>query len=710
MRRQPTLGTGAALFGLAATLLLTAPPATATPAAAVIDPSAAVLVQEWGVTGDGPGQLDQASDLTVDPTGDVLVANTGNDVVSRFSADGTFESEFVAPEVEVIDAAANGDLVTAQLSGYDRILHWVSPVGSVALRASTGRVNWSTSPLYGIVNDAAAGQDGSAWWVRWAFNDCWEGGCYINVDGRAGRYSAAFGAPAGEFTATRGSVAVHDATDRVYVAGYGVTVYTRGGQYVRRLLQGQMGPIDTDDAGRVYVVVDRSGGLPLVDVVDPATGSVLAQWEVPAADSIAVAPDGTVYVLESAAGRVRRYGFPLTGVVTDQVSAAPVEGAWVVAIDPANGATTATTTDAAGRYTMAPGLGPRLIEFIDPSGHHTGEWHTDRALTDIPHADPVTIQAASPNIVDASLAPAGRTAGVAGTVLGSGGAPLGGVFVGAWDVAAGRLAGGATTAGDGTYEVTGLGAGPHLVVFLDVAGAHRYEYFDDATTPAGAQVLALQAGQTTLADAALAAAPPVGTGAHLAGTLTGAGDPIEHGLVVALNAADFSVARSGLTDAAGNFDIAVPAGNYRVEVVDPSGAHAGEWYDNRPLSDLAGASPVSVGPGETADLDADLAPTGPTGRIAGTVTGTGAELAQGGWVAVLGASDFAFAGGATVDAEGGYVVEGLEAGQYLVIFFDPANGYEWEWYDNEPGPGSATVVPVTAGATNTVDAVLSPTP
>lgn len=64
----------------------------ATAAAAVVTPP--VFILKWGTTGSGPGQFSGPAGVAVDGAGDVYVADTGNNRVQKFDANGVFITQW----------------------------------------------------------------------------------------------------------------------------------------------------------------------------------------------------------------------------------------------------------------------------------------------------------------------------------------------------------------------------------------------------------------------------------------------------------------------------------------------------------------------------------------------------------------------------------------------------------------------------------------
>lgn len=142
--------------------------------------------------------------------------------------------------------------------------------------------------------------------------------------------------------------------------------------------------------------------------------------------------------------------------------------------------------------------GGHKLEFVDSADLHDMEWHRDHPYYDIALAD----TANAPDRVDADLDP--RTATMTGTIVDDPStAPLGGVWVIAISPN-GSISGGAITAPNGTYTISGLAPGTYRATFADPNGGHRQEYWTNSPDYAGATPFTLTAGATITIDAALA--------------------------------------------------------------------------------------------------------------------------------------------------------------------------------------------------------------
>lgn len=387
----------------------------------------------------------------------------------------------------------------------------------------------------------------------------------------------------------------------------------------------------------------------------------------------------------------------VAGHVTDTASGDPIGGAWVVALRPSDFAVMGgDLTDGAGAYDVTLTPGSYFLYLIDPTGDHTAGFYGP------PTSVAVTTEATT--TADPSMAP--TTGGVAGTVTDS---VSGDPIAGAWAVAVGGDPFGpeqfVVAGGDGAYGLDGLPVGGHYVGWVDPTGAHAPRFSPDSPDVLGGDPVAVSAGETAAVDGALPPQTPVAGGAALTGTVTEAGtdEPLEGVHVIALTAADYSIARGAITDADGHYELDLAPGDYKLEFVDSTGTHPMEWYDDLPLTGIADAESVTA-PGVA---DADLAAS--TGAIAGTVTDapSGDPLA-GAWVLAIGPDGPA--GGAVTGPDGGYTIGLLPPGDYRLAFLDPTGARAIEYWDGHSTVESADVLAVVAGATATADAGLGDLP
>ena len=70
------------------------------------------------------------------------------------------------------------------------------------------------------------------------------------------------------------------------------------------------------------------------------------------------------------------------------------------------------------------------------------------------------------------------------------------------------IVGGAVTAVDGTYDISGLAPGTYRATFVDPNGGRLQEYWDDSADYDGATPFNITAAGTATVDAALALPPP----------------------------------------------------------------------------------------------------------------------------------------------------------------------------------------------------------
>jgi DNA-binding beta-propeller fold protein YncE len=93
--------------------------------------SSGIFVRMWGGLGTGPGQFDHATGITVDPFGDVYVADSGNGRVQHFDETGKFLAAWSIPGAHEVAADTTGTIYVL----VDLIL---SPYPFVTARTASG--------------------------------------------------------------------------------------------------------------------------------------------------------------------------------------------------------------------------------------------------------------------------------------------------------------------------------------------------------------------------------------------------------------------------------------------------------------------------------------------------------------------------------------------------------------------------------------------
>ncbi len=330
--------------------------------------------------------------------------------------------------------------------------------------------------------------------------------------------------------------------------------------------------------------------------------------------------------------------------------------------------------------------------------------------------------------LSSSTMPAGAqasTATVSGTVTDASGGPLEGVCVELY----GQEYMIAATDAQGAYRIEGAPDGDYLVAFnacTEPVAGHAAEFYDNAAGFSDASPVGVREGQArTGVDARLEDA------ATISGAVTdeGSGEELEGACVVAVEFEKglFAQARTGVD---GRYALAnLRGGEYLVAFGDCSDPfnHMSEVYDHTlvglPLPIDREPTTVTVGEGERVDgIDAALTEGG---SVVGTVT-TRHTGRPAGFVCVgLFGDDIQSDSpdGVTVTgfrpdgsaAPGGYVLAGVEPGDY-VVGFNPEltcgdDGYQEQWAHDKSSRDSADILTVSRGqATTNVDAVIAPRP
>ncbi len=208
--------------------------------------------------------------------------------------------------------------------------------------------------------------------------------------------------------------------------------------------------------------------------------------------------DGVTLTLVGLAGE--------TGVVSGQVTTEgnglPIEGAFVqLWADGGDGPEVRAwaQTDASGQYHKELTAGTyRAFAF---AAGHAGGWYDGAATYE--DATPLSVGPGPAVSADLALAPAAPGA-IAGTLTDAEtGTPIPGVLVRAWKRGLPAASYDARTGSDGTFRLDPALPGEYVLRFFDPLGRYPTVYYDGATDPDEATLVAVEAGQTATASAAL---------------------------------------------------------------------------------------------------------------------------------------------------------------------------------------------------------------
>ncbi len=282
----------------------------------------------------------------------------------------------------------------------------------------------------------------------------------------------------------------------------------------------------------------------------------------------------------------------ITGTITDAVSAAPLTNAWGLTLSAGGVPEIADPVSPSGVFS-APDLatGNHYVAYVDGSGDRATEFYLNSPS--VPSAQTVPVTAGGSTTRSAGLAGQTTTGGGAaltGRVTSDGGAPIADALVIAMHAADFRLARIDATDANGQYALD-LTAGSYKLVFLDAAGRHGMEWFNNQ--PYFGIGAAINTSAPGTVDAALTPATGTVTGV-LTDAISGASLAGAWAVAIAPNGGLTSVVTAGN----GSYEISgLAPGSYRLTFVDPVGGRAQEYFDNSP--DYDGGSNVNVIAGST---------------------------------------------------------------------------------------------------------------
>jgi len=189
-------------------------------------------------------------------------------------------------------------------------------------------------------------------------------------------------------------------------------------------------------------------------------------------------------------------GGSITGSVSDSASSAAIQDECVSLYDQSNALVQQVFTAADGSYTIGQlHTGTYHIDFPGCTGRYFSEWYHDKG--DFNSSDPISVTLGSTTSgVNEDLVSTSGTGAISGTVTDSLAQPIGGICVSVWSSQSGSP-GGAITAGDGTYSITGLATGQYRVQFQGCGQPFSDTWYSSKATFDSADPVAVVDGSTT---------------------------------------------------------------------------------------------------------------------------------------------------------------------------------------------------------------------
>ncbi|GIW09978.1 MAG: hypothetical protein KatS3mg061_1035 [Dehalococcoidia bacterium] len=475
------------------------------------------------------------------------------------------------------------------------------------------------------------------------------------------------------------------------LSGLEVRVFDRYGQLLRT---------ETTLASGVYSVTGLPAGSYFLGFNRPNAIGQLAAYGVQYANDQPTLATATPIGVGMGTVSTVNASLPRRGQVTGRVTAADsgvgLAGVAIRFLPVAGGEIFAVTTDLSGYYTATTVLSGSYRIQARPPGFGPGReyaavWAPDRPSEN--DAAVFTITDGAQQTLNVALPRGGM---VAGRVL----APDGLIRVSS-DVTLVAADGSFVTAQvaspetNGWYTFTNVLPGTYkLLVEPFLASGYAPQYAFDRPTQLSADLLAVSAGNVTLAHITVRPLGAVGGRVFAADT----GQPIAN-VPVWLRDASGSAVNLGMTNASGYYSITtVFSGSYLLSF-GPSGRYPLQYYQGSPT--LAGARPVAIPHASNVVIDAQLSPgVALSGRV--TAQDTGAPLAR---VLVS-----AFTGGVgtltlvtsqETDPTGAFTLTVPAQTALFLRFLPPTSGnaaqYAQQWYGGAASSAGATSILPQAG-------------
>ncbi|HEY5610948.1 MAG TPA: carboxypeptidase-like regulatory domain-containing protein [Thermoanaerobaculia bacterium] len=274
----------------------------------------------------------------------------------------------------------------------------------------------------------------------------------------------------------------------------------------------------------------------------------------------------------------------VTGRVTD-VNGVALQGMTVAAYNPSGSRREFTTTSSTGQYSLVLPSGPFRIAAYDNNLDFVTEFFSetpdfDAAVTlEVDEGETIAT-------IDFTLA---RGAKITGRIIDANTlAPLSGKTAAVYDLAGNEVMARNSTS-DGMYGLAVL-PGTYRLLAFDSDGVYATSYYQDAEAFERSTELELRVGDAFVANLTMV------RGGRVSGRVSARGStvPLRNMVVAAYNLSGY---RRGFvrTDAAGDYSILLPPGQYKFAVYDEGLGYTTIFYDNAKTFESAGVLLVSSG-------------------------------------------------------------------------------------------------------------------
>ncbi len=400
-------------------------------------------------------------------------------------------------------------------------------------------------------------------------------------------------------------------------------------------------------------------------------------------------------------------GFRISGTIAGTFGVG-IEGAAAAVFQ--GGAATCCTflassrpTDASGRYSVIVPSGTYRVLFFPHASDHIPAWWNGARRFEL--AADIVVSGAD---LDGKNAVLVRGVRISGRVTDASGAPLEGVFVQAFVGGAGAsccafVTSGRPTSVSGEYSLV-VPSGTYRLRFSAAAGNFVPQWWSGAARFDQAADVAVTGTDVGGKDVTLA------TGLHIRGTVTAVGGGALEGVSVSAYAggpAATCCAWLGgtLTNAAGQYDLIVLAGTYRLRFFARTGSYVSEWWDDVGRFQLA--KDVTAAGSDVVGKDAALAQGF---RITGTLTSASGAALEGisvnAYAGGAGTACCTWIAGASTNANGQYTLV-VPNGTYRLWFYPRSGSFVAKWWTTAATFEAANDLTVNGADVSGKDATLS---